>query len=71
MLSCVDWWFWGETIFYFENIFTIQRIRYNPNPTPKINTPTTNAIRIAVTLQPNLPLSHSDTPKIIILNFEI
>lgn len=56
---------------YFENIFTNQRMRYSPNPTPKIKTPTTNNIRMVVTFHPSFSLNHPETPKIIIFVFFI
>lgn len=52
---------------YFEKIFTNHRIKYSPKPVPKSSTAITKAMRIKVTSQPNLWLSHSETPKIILI----
>lgn len=40
-------------------------------PAPNNKTETTNAIRMCETFHPNLPDSHSETPKIIYIHFKI
>lgn len=56
---------------YFENNFTIQRIKYNARPVPKNRKDTTNAILIWVSFHPNFPASQPDTPKIIFNMFKM